>query len=79
MLLGRKWIPETETNKKAMKKRGIWVEPLVATAKQFHRLGCFCLRKLTKVNIEGVLTVVVQILVRWLQFKYSENEQINLN
>jgi len=47
---------QTEEYQKAMRKRGVWVEPLFGEAKQFHRLRCFRLRGLLKVNIEGVMT-----------------------
>ncbi|HZD58645.1 MAG TPA: transposase [Anaerolineales bacterium] len=53
---------QAEAYQKAMRKRGVWVEPLFAEAKQFHRLRCFRLRGLVKVNIEGVMTAAGQNL-----------------
>jgi hypothetical protein len=46
---------QIEEYRKAMKKRGHWIEPLFGEAKDFHRLGCFRLRGLLNVNIEGVM------------------------
>ena len=47
-----------------MRKRSVWVEPLFGEAKQFHRLRCFRLRGLLKVNIEGVMVAAGQNLMR---------------
>jgi hypothetical protein len=66
---------QTEEYQKAMRKRGVWVEPLFGEAKQFHRLRCFRLRGLLKVNIEGVLTAAGQNLKRLIKFKQSEKER----
>ncbi len=44
---------QTESYKKASRKRSLWVEPLFGEAKDFHRLRRFRLRGLQKVNIEG--------------------------
>ena len=46
---------ETREYQKAMRKRGVWVEPLFGEAKEFHRLRRFRLRGLQKTNIEGVM------------------------
>lgn len=54
---------QTEAFQKAMRKRGMLVEPLFGEAKQFHRLRCFRLRILAKVNIEGVMTAAGQNLI----------------
>jgi transposase len=56
----------TESYKRAMRKRSIWVEPLFGEAKQWHGLRQFRLRGLTKVNIQGVFTAAGQNLKRWL-------------
>jgi transposase len=56
----------TEAYKRAMRKRQVWVEPLFGEAKQFHCLSRFRLRRLWKVNIEGVLTAAGQNLKRIL-------------
>jgi hypothetical protein len=63
-----------------MRKRGMWVEPLFGEAKEFHRLRRFRLRRLGKVNIEGVMVAAGQNLKRlikhhldllFLKFTYS--------
>ncbi len=46
---------ETETYKKAMRKRKVWIEPLFGEAKQWHGMRQFRLRGLTKVNMEGLV------------------------
>jgi hypothetical protein len=40
---------------KALRKRRVWVEPLFAEAKDWHRMRRFRLRRLEKVNIEALL------------------------
>jgi hypothetical protein len=52
---------ETDEYQKSMRKRGVWVEPLFGEAKQFHQLTRFRLRRLKKVNIEGLLVAAGQI------------------
>jgi hypothetical protein len=56
----------TEAYQKAMRKRGVWVEPLFGEAKQWHNLRQFRLRGLPKVNTEGLLVAAGQNLKRWL-------------
>ena len=56
----------TAAYKKAMRKRGVWVEPLFGEAKQWHGLRQFRLRGLPKVNTEGLLVAAGQNLKRWL-------------
>lgn len=56
----------TEEYKKAMRKRGVWVEPLFAEAKNWHGLRRFRLRGLVKVNGEALLTASGQNLKRLL-------------
>ena len=51
---------------KAMRKRGVWVEPLFAEAKNWHGLRRFRLRGLVKVNGEALLTASGQNLKRLL-------------
>jgi hypothetical protein len=70
---------QTEEYQKAMRKRGVWVEPLFGEAKEFHRLRCFRLRGLLKVNIEGVMTAAGQNLKRLIKYKQSEQEKLPLN
>ena len=55
----RFWIKE--------RKRSVWVEPLFGEAKEFHRLRRFRLRRLLKVNIEGVMTAAGQNLKRLIK------------
>jgi transposase len=56
----------TETYRKAMRKRQVWVEPLFAEAKVWHGLRRFRLRGLESVNIEGLLVAAGQNLKRFL-------------
>jgi transposase len=56
----------TETYKKSMRKRQVWVEPLFAEAKLWHGLRRFRRRELVNVNIEGLLVAAGQNLKRWL-------------
>src|SRR5581483_1934977 len=46
----------TEEYQKALRKRQVWVEPLFGEAKQWHQRARFRLRRLHKVNVEGLLT-----------------------
>jgi transposase len=57
---------ETAAYKKAMRKRGVWVEPLFAEAKAWHGLRRFRLRRLEQVNMEALLTATGQNLKRLL-------------
>jgi len=63
---------QTETYQKAMRKRGVWVEPLFGEAKEFHRLRRFRLRGLNKVNIEGMVIAAGQNLKRLLNHRLGE-------
>jgi hypothetical protein len=56
----------TESYKKAMRKRQVWVEPLFAEAKLWHGLRRFRHRGLENVNIEGLLIATGQNLKRFL-------------
>ena len=58
---------QTEAYLKAMRKRSVWVEPLFGEAKEFHRLRRFRLRRLRKVNIEGVMVAAGQNLKRLIK------------
>jgi hypothetical protein len=62
---------KTEAYQKAMRKRSVWVEPLFGEAKEFHRLRRFRMRRLLKVNIEGVMIAAGQNL-KWL-IKHNHN------
>ena len=56
----------TESYKRAMRKRAVWVEPLFGEAKPWHGLRQFRLRGLAKVNTESLLTAAGQNPERWL-------------
>jgi hypothetical protein len=43
-----------------MRKRALWTEPLYGEAKQFDEMRRFRLRRLLKVNIEGVMIAAGQ-------------------
>jgi hypothetical protein len=58
---------QTKAYLKAMRKRSMWVEPLFGEAKEFHRLRRFRLRRLRKVNIEGVMVAAGQNLKRLIK------------
>jgi transposase len=66
---------ETDEYQKSMLKRGVWVEPLFGEAKQFHQLTRFRLRRLKKVNIEGLVVAAGQNIKRLL--KYGTNNLVN--
>jgi hypothetical protein len=46
---------QTEDYQKALCKRRVWPAPLFGKAKQWHQMSKFRLRRLEKVNIEGLL------------------------
>jgi transposase len=54
---------------KAIRKRGVWVEPLFGEAKQWHGLRQFRLRRLPKVNSEALLVAAGQNLKRLLSWR----------
>jgi hypothetical protein len=56
----------TESYKKAMRKRKVWVEPLFAEAKEWHGLRRLRLRGLLNANIQGLLIAAGQNLKRLL-------------
>jgi transposase len=58
---------QTEPYQRAMRKRRVWVEPLFAEAKQWHGLRRFRLRRLWRVNSEGLLIAAGQNLKRLLR------------
>jgi hypothetical protein len=58
---------QTEAYLKAIRRRSLWVEPLSGEAKEFHGLRRFRLRRLRKVNIEGVMVATGQNLKRLIQ------------
>jgi transposase len=56
----------TESYRKAMRKRKVWVEPLFGEAKQWHGLRRLRLRGLMNANIQGLLIAAGQNLKRFL-------------
>jgi Transposase DDE domain len=56
----------TAADKKALRKRQVWVEPLFAEAKEWHGSRRFRLRRLWRVNSEALLTAAGQNLKRLL-------------
>jgi hypothetical protein len=55
-----------EADQKAMRKRQVWVEPLIAEAKEWHGLRRLRLRGLMNANIQGLLIAAGQNLKRFL-------------
>ena len=58
----------TESYRKAMRKRAVWVEPLFGEAKDWHGARRFRLRRLEKVNAEALLKAAGQNIKRLLTF-----------
>jgi transposase len=58
---------QSEAYLKAIRKRSLWVEPLFGEAKEFHCLRRFRLRRLRKVNMEGVMIAAGQNLKRLIK------------
>ncbi len=58
---------QAEAHQKAVRKPSMWVEPLFGEAKEFHRLRRFRMRRLLKVNIEGVIVATGQNLKRLIK------------
>ena len=56
----------TEADKKAIRTRQVWVEPLDAEAKEWHGLRRLRLRGLMNANIQGLLIAAGQNLKRVL-------------
>jgi hypothetical protein len=63
---------ETEDYKKALRKRQVWVEPLFGEGKQWHQGRRFRLRRLQKVNIEGLIRAAGQNIKRLLKQKVKK-------
>ena len=59
---------QTEAYQKAMRKRQVWVEPLFGEGKQWHQMRWFRLRRLRKVNIEGLIRAAGQNIKRLLKY-----------
>jgi transposase len=58
---------ETDAYRKAMRKRQVWVEPKFAESKLWHQGRRFRLRRIHKVNIEGLLRASVQNIKQLLK------------
>src|SRR5439155_12987587 len=58
---------QTFAYQKAMNKRKVWIEPLKASAKDWHGMRRFRLRRLWRVNCEALGTATGQNLKRLLQ------------
>jgi Transposase DDE domain len=54
----------TEPYEKALRERGVWVEPLFGEAKEWHGMDRFRLRTLKKVNIEALMVAAGQNVKR---------------
>ena len=59
---------QTESYKKAMRKRKVWAEPPFAEAKRWHGMDRFRLRGLERVNAEALLVAAGQNIKRLLSF-----------
>ena len=57
----------TESYKKALRKRSVWVEPLFAEGKDWHGMRCFRLRLLWRVNCKALMRAAGQNLKRLLK------------
>jgi len=64
---------ETEVYKKMMRKRLVWVEPLFGEIKQWRQGERFRLRRLRKVNIEGLIRAAGQNIKRLLKQKIRKH------
>ena len=60
---------QTDSYKKALRKRSVWVEPLCGEAKEWHGLRRFRLRRLWRVNSEALLIATGQNLKRLLSWR----------
>ena len=56
---------ETAPYQKALRKRKVWVEPMFAEAKEWHRMRRFRLRTLRRVNFEAMMIAAGQN-IKWL-------------
>ena len=59
---------QTEPYQKAIRKRKVWIEPLFAEGKLWHRMCRFRTRKLEKVNTEALMIATGQNIKRLLSF-----------
>lgn len=63
----------TAAYQKAMRKRKLWPEPLFGEAKQWHGLRRFRMRRLWRVNIEGLMVAAGLNLKRLLRYQWKRN------
>ena len=66
---------DTEPYRKALRKRGVWVEPLFGEAKDWHGARRFRLRRLEKVNTEALLIGAGQNIKRLLTYGHRGPDQ----
>ena len=59
---------QTKPYQKAIRKRKVWIEPLFAEGKLWHRMRRFRTRKLEKVNTEALMIATGQNIKRLLSF-----------
>ena len=64
---------DTEAYQKAMRKRKVWVEPRFGDLKQWHQGRRFRLRRIHKVNIEGLLKAAGQNIMALLKVWHWSN------
>jgi transposase len=62
---------QTEPYQKAIRKRKVWIEPLFAEGKLWHRMRRFRTRTLKKVNTEALMIAAGQNLKRLLAYRGS--------
>ena len=62
---------DTWLYKKSMRKRSVWVEPIIGEAKQWHHGRQFRLRGIIKVNIEALIRATGQNIKRLLKSRRS--------
>ena len=60
---------QSESYKKAMRKRKVWAESPFAEAKRWHGMERFRLRGLERVNVEALLVAAGQNIKRLLTFE----------
>ena len=64
---------QTAAYQKAMRKRQVWIEPKFAESKLWHQGRRFRLRRILKVNIEGLIRATGQNIKQLIQAKTEKN------
>ena len=64
---------QTAAYQKAIRKRQVWVEPKFAESKLWHQGRRFRLRRIHKVNIEGIIRAAGQNIKQLLKGKHRQN------